>query len=338
MEQQDGRMAFVTGANGFIGSHLVDELLQQGWRVRVLVRETSDLTWLPLDRIELIRGSLRDGACLTRCVDGVAAVFHVAGAYRAPSLEAYRQVNVEPTRMILEALVQRAEAAGQARADAHFVFVSSFAAAGPSRDGKPMTEEAPRRPVSDYGRSKAEAEEVTLSFADRVPVTVVRPPGVYGPRDRNFLVVFRQASKGIVPRIGRADRMASLIFARDFAQGLILAATRASTEGQVYFMANETLTSNVDLVNDIADVLGVRVRRVLVPMFVFDVLAWITRWQKRLTGKVGFLNEDRIATMRQRFWVASVEKMKRDLEWSPPTPLREGLETTAKWYREQGWI
>ncbi len=103
-------------------------------------------------------------------------------------------------------------------------------------------------------------------------------------------------------------------------------------------MANEALTGNVELVEDIASVLGVRVRRLLVPMFVFDMVAWLVRQKKRLTGSVGFVNEDRIATMRQRYWVASVEKMKQDLEWSPTTPVRQGLEATARWYREHGWL
>ncbi len=191
MEERNAQTALVTGATGFIGSHLVDELLAQGWRVRALVRPTSNLQWLPEDRVEIITGSLLDPACLKACLEGVTAVFHVAGAYRARSLDAYRKVNVEPARLILQTLTALAEAGGRSRSDTRFIFVSSFAACGPSPDGTPLTEKDPCRPVSTYGQSKAEAEKIILSFQDRVPVTVVRPPGVYGPRDKNFLVVFK---------------------------------------------------------------------------------------------------------------------------------------------------
>lgn len=324
-------LALVTGSTGFIGSHLVDELLRQGIGVRIVVRPSSDLKFLPQDKIEVRTGQLQDPTFMREAVAGVDYIFHVAGTLVARDLEGFRDVNVKPTRLLLEAAVQTP---GFKR----FVLVSSQGASGPSKDGRPLTEDDLPNPVSDYGRTKLEAEYVALEFKDRVPVTIVRPSAVYGPRDSNFVRLMRNLQQGFLPRFGKAERYTNLVHARDLAQGLIRAAESPNTVGQVYFVSNDRIYSYDEFVTGMEAALGCHARRPVVPEATLGLMGLVARLNKRLTGKVGLMDEQRIATVRERFWTADVSKMRRDFGWVPPTPLEAGLKETVAWYRQEGWI
>lgn len=323
--------AVVTGATGFVGSHLVDQLLEQGFQVRVIVRGSSNLKWLPREKIELAEGSLQDPAFMFKAVQDCEYVFHVAGTLVAGSMEEFRDVNVKPTRLLLEAC----EKTPSIR---RFVLVSSQGASGPSKDGIPLTEESTPNPVSDYGRTKLEAEQLTMTFKDRVPVTALRPSAVYGPRDENFLKLFRNVKRGFMPRFGREERYTNLVHAVDLARGIILAAQSEKTKGEMYFISNETSYANSQIIEGMAQAMGTTVRRFMLPDGVFTLAKLYARIQKKLTGKTGLLDEQRIATVEERYWTANVSKLKRDLGWVPPTSLTDGLNETARWYKNNGLL
>jgi nucleoside-diphosphate-sugar epimerase len=181
--------ALVTGATGFVGSHLVERLLGAGMEVACLMRPTSPPRRTALDGLDVERriAALDDPDALARAVRGVDYVFHAAGLTRARTLAEYQAVNADGTGRLLEALL--AEGAALRR----FVYVSSLAAAGPARSPEPPDESAEPHPADDYGASKLAGEHVVLEHANRLPVTIVRPPAVYGPRDANFLPLFRLA-------------------------------------------------------------------------------------------------------------------------------------------------
>lgn len=323
--------AVVTGATGFVGSHLVDQLLEQGFQVRVIVRGSSNLKWLPEDKIEVVRGSLQDPDFMASAVNGCEYVFHVAGTLVAASMEEFRDVNVKPTRLLLEACEKTP---GIKR----FVLVSSQGASGPSKDGIPLTEESVPNPVSDYGRTKLEAEELTMSFKDRVPVTALRPSAVYGPRDDNFIKLFRNVKRGYMPKFGREERYTNLVHAVDLAKGIILAAQSEKTRGEMYFISNDVSYSNSQLIEGMAEAMGTKVKRFMLPDSVFTLAKLYARLQKKITGKTGLLDEQRIATVEERYWTANVSKLRRDLGWTPPTPMQQGLNETVRWYRENGML
>src|SRR5574340_25657 len=193
--------ALVTGATGFVGSHLAERLVGEGWQVRCMVRRTSSLRWLP-PGVETVYGELASGEGVGEAVHGADAVFHVAGVTKARRAAEFYEGNVRATANLLEA-------AGDVP---RFVHVSSLAAAGPGAD---LSEDNPPRPVSDYGRSKLEAEKLARGRA-----VIIRPPVVFGPRDTDVLQIFRAVNRGRMVRIGRRDSFFSFIYVKDLAEAL----------------------------------------------------------------------------------------------------------------------
>ncbi len=165
-------IALVTGANGFVGSHLVDLLLESGYQVRCLVRGTSDLRWLEGKNVELRHGGILDPSSLAGAVRGADYVFHVAGITRARRREDFLRVNGEGTRNLAEACAKHAPGVRK------IVYCSSLAAGGPAPSSRPIDEESPAVPHSTYGRSKLEGEIALLRLADRLSYSIVRPPAI----------------------------------------------------------------------------------------------------------------------------------------------------------------
>ncbi|MBI2930723.1 MAG: NAD-dependent epimerase/dehydratase family protein [Planctomycetes bacterium] len=319
--------ALITGATGFVGSHLVDRLLACGWRVRCTVRRTSDVTWLSGKSIEPVEGDLREGAGLVRAMAGVDVVFHLAGVLSAPTLPMYRAGNWRVARNVVEAAV----GAGVRR----LVHVSTLAAAGPSRDGRPVDEETPCAPISKYGLSKLEGEREVWKHRAEIGVTVIRPPAVYGPRDRGLRDLFRILAAGVQPVLG-GPKFVSIIHVDDLVRGIVDAAEHPKAVGEVFFVANERAHSFSELMGWIAGAAG----RAPVRLYVHDeVLRFFGSVAESLPlGRGSVFTRDKALEMTQARWVCSAQKARRLLGWRARVPIEEGLRATMAWYRGAGWI
>jgi len=305
----------VTGASGFVGSHLVDCLLERDYRVRVVVRRTSRQRWLegrPLDRIE---ADLRQPVRFPPCD----VVFHVAGVIRARSWEEFLQGNRDAARHAIEG----------ARA-ARFVHVSSLSAAGPGE----VDETAPCRPVSLYGRSKWEGEQEVWRRRDRIPVTVIRPPVVYGPRDEGLLYLFRAVRWGLVPQIGKG-MVLSLIHVRDLVEGIVRAAESPAGANEVFYLAHPRPVAMGEALGLAARLMGRRGVRIRFPDRVVRFLGAVAEDAGRLLGRaVPVFGRDKALEMTCRTWVCSPAKARRVLGWEAAIPLEQGMAETLEWYRE----
>jgi dihydroflavonol-4-reductase len=322
--------ALVTGANGFLGTWLVRRLRAGGHGVRALVRPGGDPGALAGLGAEVVRGDVTDPGSLPAAVTGCDLVFHLAGIRRAPRREDFLRVNAEGTRLLLEACA--AHAPGLSR----FVLCGSLAAAGAS--ATPRREEEPFAPREWYGESKAEAERLTLAFGDRLPVTVARPPRITGPGDRENLLFFRIAKRGILLAFGSEPRPLSFVDVEDCARGLTLLATRPEAVGQAFFLASPERTSVEGLQREVARSLGVNPRTVRIPPALLRGAASLADVASRLTGQHLPLNRKLAGQLLAPGWVCDPGKARRLVGFETSVGLEESVRRSAEWYREVGWI
>ena len=323
--------ALVTGANGFIGSHLVEALRADGCDVRCLLRPTSDRRWLEGVEYEEAIGSLEDEGSLARAVRGVDVVYHNAGATKARKAETLYRVNVGGTTNLADACLAQPT-------PPRFVYVSSQAAAGPCREGDPLREGDASRPVSDYGRSKLEGERALHKRAADLPFVVVRPSAVYGPRDTEVLLYFKFINRGIEPALGWDDRYVSLCYVSDLAAALLAAGRGAGVQGETYFVAHDEVWNWRGISREIAAALGVKTLQVRIPNAILFGAATVAELAATLSGKVATLNRERARVMMEELWVCNVNKAKAELGFSPRVGFAEGARLTTTWYRQQGWL
>jgi dihydroflavonol-4-reductase len=324
--------ALVTGGTGFIGSALVDALLAEGFRVRCLVRPHSNLRWLEGLPVELVRGDFSDPGTLARAVADMDYVFHVAGVTRAHRRAGYFQGNYQVTVNLLKAC----EAAGPERQK--FILVSSLAAAGPSSPGEVLTEEAPSRPVSAYGQSKLQAEEAVLAFSRRRPAIIIRPPVVYGPRDEATHLIFKSIQRGLHLVPGRGTQRVSLVHVHDLVAGLLLAARSPRAQGRVYYISDDA-PYDWNLIGDlIAQVLDKDPLILHVPHWLLHALSVCCAGASQFTREPLPLSPDKMREIRQPGWLCSNRRAQEELGFQPAIEIREGLASTAAWYKRQGWL
>jgi len=326
--------ALVTGASGFVGSHLVKRLLAEGVEVACLVRATSRRRWLEGLDVEMRLADLRDAPAprLRGAVAGVDIVFHVAGLLRARTAAEYHEINERGTARLLEAA--RCACPNLRR----FVYVSSLAAVGPTRGAEPLIESAPPRPISGYGTSKLAAERLVLVRGRRVPATVVRPPAVYGPRDTSFLSLFATAQRwGVAPLIGPPSKELTLVHVGDLVEMLWLAATRDAAEGGVYFVGGGTHTW-AEVTGALEAALGRPLRRVRIPGAVARLIGEIGEIKWALSGRPQVVSRRKMRDLLQPRWTCSWAKAERELGYRPQVALAAGFRETAAWYAAQGWL
>ncbi len=322
---------FVTGGTGFVGMHVVDALQAGGHAVRCLVRDPTRARVLFAEPLpELVPGDLDDRDALVRGCAGADAVVHLAGLTAARSRAELFHVNAGGTVALVEAL--RAAAPELRR----YLHVSSLAAAGPADGGAVPELGDEAQPVSDYGRSKL-AGEAPVRGLD-LPWTILRPPAVYGPRDREFLRLFRAARYGVSPLFGDGSQRLSLVFAHDLADAVVRCLDAESTAGGVYYPAHSVPTTARALVLGIGAALGTRVRILPLPRGVVRPLFWLTGTAARTTGRATLLSADKANEILADAWLCSPAPLAAKTGWRARTDLVDGLRRTAAWYRTVGWI
>lgn len=253
--------AFITGGTGFIGSHLVDELLKKNYEIKCLVRKSSSTKWLDGKGVEYVYGDLFSHDILEKALRDVDYIYHVGGVTFAKKKEEFYRGNVEATKSLLEACYKFNPGIKK------FVHVSSQAAVGPSFDGKPIDETRDYHPLTTYGRSKVEAEKAVISYFDKLKATIVRPPAVYGPRDYAIFEYFKSMNRGLQPLIGFDNKLVSLIHGVDLVKGFILAGETEISASEIYFISSENFYNWRDVGNMTQKLLGRKTVRLVIPHF-----------------------------------------------------------------------
>ncbi len=323
----------VTGATGFIGSHLVDALLERGNTVRVLARANSTSEALKGKQIEVVKGDYSDIESLKKAVKDVDYIYHVAGVTKALDEKTYIEGNVIATENLLKATFEASPTVKR------FLHVSSGAAAGPSPSAEePIDETAPPKPVTLYGKTKLQAEEVCKRFYEKLPITIVRPSIIYGERDKDLLEHFKTVKSGIIPIFGTAEKKYDYLYVKDLIEGMIAAAESEKTNGEIYFLSGKA--HNWEEVGEAAKkALGKSFAiKIIFPDWLSATVAAVVEDINKAQGKISILNRDRARDGKERYWTFSTKKAKRDFNFAQKTSLEEGFQRTVNWYRENYWI
>ena len=323
------RTALITGASGFVGGHLAERLSGQGWRVRALVRASSDTARLRALGAELATGSLDDADAIAAAADGADTVFHLAARTTAPSAAEFHRANVEGTRNVARA------AARAGTRPRRLVYLSSYAACGPSVNGRPRGMDETPAPLTAYGRTKLEGEAAAREAeAAGVELLVLRAPSVYGPGDRAFLPVFRLARRALAPIPTGPVRRLHMVYVHDLVLALANAADAAPG---TYAVAEPVAHAYGELVDEIGRaVRGRPPLHVPIPAALLKVGGAVAERLGPVLKTGGVFSREKADEMLAEGWVCDLTGSERLLPRA--TPLAEGTAETARWYRTQGWI
>jgi nucleoside-diphosphate-sugar epimerase len=322
--------ALITGATGFIGSHLAERLSKTGCEISCIVRKTSNLKWLEGLDLKFLEGDCADKDFLNRSVRGFDYIFHLAGLTKTSCRKDFYSINAKYTENIIEAVREHNPEIKR------FVYLSSLSAFGPKVNSIMPTEAGMPNPVSDYGKSKLEGEKAVLKYSDSVPVSILRPAAVYGPRDKDFFVLFKLIKNGFLPYQG--DGKISLVYIDDLIDAIILSAEKEDNTGKIYFISDGMLYSNNEVINEIASALNVKVFRLKTPNVILKLIGFFSEKISKITGSTTIITSDKIKELSYSEWVCDISRAKSDLCFNPKIGLKEGMKWTADWYQIHKWL
>lgn len=336
--------AFVTGATGFIGSHLAGALVDAGYEVACLTRSRSSTERLKPLNVELVHGDVQDVDSLKSAFRGADVVFHLAGLTKSLDNSEMLRINATGAGNVAEACAAQAN-------PPTLVAVSSLAAAGPAPNGRPRVEADPVRPTSDYGRSKRAGELAVAKFAAQAPISIARPPIVFGEGDKDMLGMYRPIKwLGVSPEPWRNDRRMSMIHAADLSAGLIAVAQsgrRIAPTGLeedkeaagVYFLAAQKQPTYAEWGRLIAQSLGRRRFRPLpAPDFVMWAAAGLADAWAYIRRRRGIFNIDKVREATAGSWTCSGDRARAELGFEVKATLEDRFAETTRWYKNERWV
>jgi len=322
----------LTGANGFVGSHILESLRVRNIPTAVLLRAGSDRRFIGqhLNEVEVCLGSIAEIKSLDQSLTEVTHVIHCAGCTKARRRSEFYEVNHLGTRNVVEAVnlhqrqVQR------------LVHISSLAVNGPATVANPAREEGTPRPVSDYGKSKLEAEGEVQNNS-RVDFTIIRPPAVYGPRDYGFLSMFKAIKAHILPRPSKRQAL-SLVYVKDLAEAIVTCLQKPEAKGKTYYVASHEVVTGAMMAERIA----AQMKNWTFPCPMPAALLWpicvFEQLRAELNGKPRLLNLQKFAELRAPGWVCDPSRIGREIGFVCSTMLEEGIAQTLSWYTQERWL
>jgi len=320
--------AFVSGGNGFIGSHLVEALKKRGYSVTCLVRKTSNLNWLKGLDVKFVYGDCTEKETLYNAVEGADYVYHLAGVVRAIDRETYYRVNFLGTKNLLEVCNKINQKIKK------FVYLSSQAAVGPINPKG----EWDCHPITDYGKSKLKGEIIVHNYSDRLPVLIIRAPAIYGPRDKDIYTYFKFLKRGIKPVVGNGEGHINLFYVGDLIEWMLLTAERESSSGETYFFADERSYSWKEAADKAARALGVRTIKINIPGWLILTFAFFSELSSGIICKPALIDRQKAKEILHNGWFYDITKAREHIGFKPRFSLEEGLRITVDWYKDNGWL
>ena len=325
--------ALVVGGTGFIGSHIVRDLLSRGIEVRVLVRKKNALGRLPDQGIEFKYGNILDGHSIkehTKDVDLVFSAFGVLGQWGIPD-RTYREINTGGVKNLIESCLDSGVK--------QFIHISSAGVLGPLPDGVVADESFPCNPSNIYERTKCEAEDVIIKTAEKhgISYTIIRPEFVYGPGDTHVLGLFKAILSRRFVILGNGRTTLHPTFIDDLIQGVRLCTDNPKALGKIFLITGERPVTVQEMAEIIAEELNVRLPGIKVPLGIANAMAWVLELGGRLTHFEPLLTRSRVKFFTENRAFSS-QKAREELGFVPRIGLREGVRRTIRWYREKAYL
>ncbi len=314
----------ITGATGFVGSHIVGKLVGDGYEVTALVRKTSDIKYIKDFKINYEYTSLDDEQNLTELLSKFDVVVHCAGVVRALNWEGYEKTNVIGTRNLVNAAVKNKSNIKK------FIFISSQAAMGPSQTETPKQLTEKENPVSLYGKSKLLAEQEIKKLSGHIPYTVIRPASVYGPRDKDIFIFFNLVKHHLKPQTF-AKRFIQLVFVKDIAEVISDAINNTKTDNKTYYLCDGNVYTWKSVAETIAKANNIKTIPIMLFDFIFKSTAAFYEIVAKFTKKPQVLSREKIVEMLQTYWTADNSDVIKDtgIEFQK---LEIGAKITYNWY------
>ena len=326
----------ITGASGFIGGFLVEEALKRGYRTFAGIRSSSSKGYLNHPDLHLFEMDFSDQEKLQNQIKKNAEAFgpfdvvvHSAGLTKSRVLEDYYQVNLHNTERLVDALIQLE------MVPERFVFISSLASYGPGQGKIPVAETNIQAPITAYGKSKLAAEQM-LSTKNQFPFVIVHPTTVYGPREKDLLVLIQSLNKHLELYIGNTEQQLSFIHVQDVCKAVFLSIIQPIVARNILLSDTDNYTAK-EFNNMVKSVLGKKTLPIVVPIPIAKAAAQVSEWVGNLRGVTPVLNKERLKEFQAPNWGVDATILKQ-LGFTPDYPLQKGLEHTIDWYKKNGWI
>jgi nucleoside-diphosphate-sugar epimerase len=323
----------VTGGSGFLGSHVAEQLKSEGHDVVCLVRKSSDTSFLRELGVTLATGAVDAPETLPAALEGAEAVVHCAGVVKARSYEDFERVHKGGTLALARAAKEHAKNLRR------FVHVSTAGVMGLGDKGRKHVEADSPAPVTPYSKSKLAGERALLELAGELPITVVRPPAIYGPRDQEILAFFQMVRRTRVAfRMGGSMQTMSLVYASDCADACVKAMTADVPSGRIYFVDDGYTYTFEDMAHAIAAAYGIGLLGTpKIPVPIVTAAAMGAELFGKVTGKVMIFKRDKLPELLMEHFAVDGSLARKELGWEPKVPFAEGAKLTAGWYREHRW-
>ena len=325
----------ITGASGFIGSFIVEEALKRGFETWAAVRKSSSREWLKDERIHFIELNLSSKAQLVEQLRGMDFdyVVHAAGVTKCLNKADFHRINTEGTKNLAEALLEVKMPLKR------FVFVSSLSIFGAIKEQEPyeeIRESDTPQPNTEYGRSKLEAEKFLATTT--LPYMILRPTGVYGPREKDYFIMAKSIKGHSDFAVGYKRQDITFVYVKDVVQAVFLALDKGEN-GRQYFLSDGEVYQSTTFSDLIHEELG---RpwwiRITAPVWVLRIVTFFGEYIGRMTGKVTALNNDKYNILKQRNWRCDIQPAIDELGYQPTVKLEQGVKETIQWYKEHGWL
>ena len=327
----------ITGASGFIGSFIVEEALKRGFETWAAVRKSSSKAFLQDERIHFIELNLSSKTQLVEQLRNQQFdyVVHAAGVTKCLNKADFHRINMEGTKHLVEALLEVEMPLKR------FVFVSSLSVFGAIKEKMPydeIREDDTPQPNTEYGRSKLATEQYLDSLGARVPYIILRPTGVYGPREKDYFMMAKSIKQHIDFAVGFQRQDITFVYVTDVVQAVFLALEKGET-GRKYFLSDGEVYQSCTFSDLIHEELG---RpwwlRITAPTWLLRIITFFGEYAGRLSGKVTVLNNDKYNILKQRNWRCDIEPARQELGFEPKVKLEEGVKRTIKWYKDNKWL